>query len=204
MTRVRLAAWLLSACMLALACNLPARAETAIDQKTTYFNIAGRTAEELDRELERRGPHTSNTGARHPGATRIKFGGDVTYSQAGGRCSIQTARVELSIRIILPRWTNRRKAPGDLGLLWDTIARDIKRHEERHAEIARQHARALDQALKALGSRASCAQLQAEVDEVSREALDAHAEDQARFDRIEAINFDRRMVRLLKGRLGQE
>ena len=28
-----------------------------------------------------------------------------------------------------------------MALLWDTLAADIKRHEERHAEIARNHAR---------------------------------------------------------------
>ncbi len=98
---------------LALACAVgqAARAETVFTKKITYFQIGGKTADDLDRELERRGPYTSSTGLRHPGATKIKFGGDITYAEQNGRCRIQSARVTVSAQIILPKWKNRRKPP---------------------------------------------------------------------------------------------
>lgn len=188
---------------LALACALgqTARAETVFTKKITYFQIGGKTADDLDRELERRGPYTSSTGMRHPGATKIKFGGDITYAEQNGRCRIQSARVTVSAQIILPNWKNRRQASASLGLVWDTLSRDIKRHEERHAEIARQHALTLEKTLLGLGTRQTCDELQRQVDVVSAEAIDAHDRDQNRFDRSEAINFESRMIRLLENRL---
>lgn len=179
----------------------PARAETVITKSFSYFPVGGKTAAELDAELARRGPVMKRNGARHPGATRIKWGGSVTYVRRGARCAVGEATVTLSTQIILPRWKNRRRADPSLALVWDTLSRDIKRHEERHAEIARNHARALERTLTRLPAQADCARMQTRVDRATADAVAAHDADQARFDRVEAKNFDARMMRLLTYRL---
>jgi predicted secreted Zn-dependent protease len=181
--------------------TVPASAETIVLKQTTYFSISGTTAADLDREMMRRGPISSVTGHRHPGATRIKFKGSATFITKGNSCRVGGAKVMLSTRLMLPRWTNRRKAGGNLALIWDTLSADIKRHEERHAEIARNHARALEKAILALPPARSCAPLKAKVDKISQQAMTAHDKDQARFDRVEAANFENRLIRLLKYRI---
>jgi predicted secreted Zn-dependent protease len=194
----------LRAVLVALLVGLPlggAAGETLISKSVSYFSIGGRTAEELDRALSASGPLMKSTGTRHPGATRIKFGGTITYVGREGRCAVGTARVTLSTRIILPRWKYRKQAGRDLALVWDTLASDIKRHEERHAEIARIHARQMEKALLALKPENDCERMQARVAEVSAEEVESHDKDQARFDRTEAANFDQRMIRLLQHRL---
>ena len=180
---------------------LPAASETIIRKSTTYFAIGGRTASDLDREMSRRGPLSQTTGRRHPGATRIKFNGSATFIGKNGRCYIGGAKVSLSTRLMLPRWSNRRKATREMALLWDTLASDIKRHEERHAEIARTHARQLEKTILALPSMRDCPTLKARVNRVSQEAMIDHDKDQLRFDRIEAVNFENRMIRLLRHRI---
>ncbi|MEY9531897.1 DUF922 domain-containing Zn-dependent protease [Sinorhizobium fredii] len=195
----------LRAALIAFLVCLPlsnASAETLISKSVTYFSIGGRTAAELDRALAASGPLMKNTGTRHPGATRIKFGGTITYVSRRGRCAVGTARVTLSTRIILPRWKYRPQAGRDLALVWDTLAADIKRHEERHAEIARNHARHMERAFLGLKPEADCELMQARVAELSASEVASHDKDQARFDRTEAANFDRRMIRLLQYRLG--
>ncbi|MXN98951.1 DUF922 domain-containing protein [Shinella zoogloeoides] len=187
----------------ALAC-LPlqsAHAETIASKSYSYFPIGGRTAAELDEELSKRGPMMKHSGARHPGATRIKWGGSVTYVRRGGRCAVGEANVTLSTQIILPRWKNRKRATPSLALIWDTLSRDIKRHEERHAEIARNHARELERTLRKLPPEADCERMQARVDRATADAVARHDADQARFDRIESKNFNDRMMRLLTHRL---
>lgn len=178
-----------------------ARAQTIVHKSVSYFTIGGKTAIDLDRELQRRGPMLKTTGTRHPGATRITFGGDATYVEEKGRCRIAAVRVTVTAKIMLPRWKNRRSADLRLGILWDTLSGDIRRHEERHAEIARNHAREIERQLKRLSARSSCASLHKDVSRVSRALIVAHDRDQARFDRVEAVNFESRMVRLLKSRL---
>ncbi|MVA80424.1 DUF922 domain-containing protein [Agrobacterium vitis] len=177
-----------------------AQAETIVRKSTVYFPIGGRTATDLDHELERKGPHTVSTGTRHPGATRIRFGGTMDYVRRNGRCAIGNIKVTVSIKVIVPRWKNRHSANPQLGLIWDTLSADINRHESRHAEIAVQHARELDQKLKALPSATSCEELQEEVSVLTDQVTQEHDADQLRFDRIEAVNFNDRIMRLLKYR----
>lgn len=178
-----------------------ASAETIISKSTSYFPIGGHTAADLDKALSSQGPMMKSTGTRHPGATRIKFGGSVTYVKHGDLCAVGSAKVTLSTKLILPRWKNRKRASPDLALVWDTLSSDIKRHEERHAEIARKHAKALEKSFLALKPEADCERMQATVTRVSQDAIVAHDKDQARFDRAEGVNFDRRMLRLLQYRL---
>ena len=187
----------------ALACLAlqPARAETIASKSFSYFSVGGRTAAELDEELSKRGPMMKHSGSRHPGATRIKWGGSVTYVRQGGRCAVGEAKVTLSTQIILPRWKNRKRATPSLALIWDTLSRDIKRHEERHAEIARNHARTLERTLKRLRPEADCERMQARVDRTTADAVARHDADQARFDKVESKNFNERMMRLLTHRL---
>lgn len=187
----------------ALACLTvqPARAETITSKTFAYFSVGGRTAAELDAELSKHGPIMKHSGSRHPGATKIKWGGSVTYVRRGSRCAVGEAEVTLSTQIILPRWKNRKRATPSLALIWDTLAKDIKRHEERHAEIARNHARNLERALSRLRPEADCERMQARVDRVTADAVSKHDADQARFDRVESKNFNDRMMRLLTHRL---
>ncbi len=192
---------LFGAILVSCVISAPASAEPAISKNYSYFRIGGRTAEDLDKELEKRGPMTRASGHRHPGATEIKFGGDATYVEKGGNCSIGGARVTLRTRIILPRWSNRGRASDDLRFIWDTLSADIKRHEERHAEIARNHARQLERELLALPSQTSCDALEKRVADTTRRILEAHDREQLRFDQVEAANFDSRMMRLLQYRM---
>lgn len=188
----------------ALACLAPlsaAKADTIIHKEISYFSIGGTTAADLDREMRQHGPVSNVTGHRHPGITRIKFSGTATFVAKGGRCNIGGAKVTLTTKILLPRWSNRRKAGPAMALIWDTLSADIRRHEERHAEIARYHAHDLEKQILALPSTSDCASLKAKVAKVSAQALEEHDKDQKRFDRIEAANFESRMIRLLKYRM---
>jgi predicted secreted Zn-dependent protease len=177
------------------------QAETQFQKSISYFQIGGKTAADLDRELSNRGPLTKSTGARHPGATEIKFGGELTYVEKGGRCNIGEVKVTLHTKILLPRWKNRKRTSADLALIWDTLSADIKRHEERHAEISRGYARALEKRLKGLRPQKTCEALQAQVADATQKVMAEHDSDQQRFDRIESKNFDARMMRLLSHRL---
>ncbi|GAA3095248.1 DUF922 domain-containing Zn-dependent protease [Rhizobium viscosum] len=179
----------------------PAAAEVVATKSYSYFDIKGKTADELDDELSRRGPTANGSSARHPGATKIRFGGEATYIQENGRCRVGNVKVTVHTQIIMPRWGNRKGASRELSMIWDALSSDIRRHEERHAEIARTQARAMERELKALPSRRNCEAMQELVSDVSARGVEEHDKLQARFDRVEAVNFQNRMLRLLNNRL---
>lgn len=180
-----------------------AQSETIVRKSISYFQIGGRTAADLDDELARKGPFTEATGNRHPGATQIRFGGDLTYTKRGTRCAVEDATVTLETKIILPRWKNRKRASPEMAMIWDALSADIKRHEERHAEIARQHAKLLEKRLLKLRPERDCDRLQAKVTKVTDEVTRAHDMAQVEFDRIESHNFEDRMLRILRHRAGK-
>jgi predicted secreted Zn-dependent protease len=192
---------LLLAISVSLAAGSPADAAVVATKSYSYFNIKGKTADELDEQLSTRGPTANGSSARHPGATKIRFGGDATYVEENGRCRVGGARVTVKTQIILPRWNSRRGASPELSMIWDTLSSDIKRHEERHAEIARTQARAMERKILALPSQPDCERMQEMVTEVSARGIAEHDRLQARFDQVEAVNFQKRMLRLLNNRI---
>lgn len=182
-----------------LCASAVAVASAPLIKKTySYFNISGLTGADLERELSKHGPMLAETGIRHPGATKIKLGGSVDYRNSDGRCRVLDAKVTLETHLTLPRWTDRNRANRETVLVWDTLSSDIKRHEERHAEIARQYARKLEKTLEALYPERNCQRMEAKVDATSKRIIEEHAADQQRFDRVEAASFERRMLRMLR------
>ena len=167
----------------------------------SYFSIGGSTIEEIEKELGRRGPLGRATGLRHPGATNLRFKTALGFAQDGKSCRIASAKVSVNAKVTLPSWRRPKKAEASTRLIWDTLASDIKRHEESHISIARTAASNMEAELRKLRSFSDCGAASAKAQEVSARLLARHDADQARFDRIEARNFEARLMRLLQNRL---
>lgn len=188
--------------LLAAIAAVPASA-ASVTRSYSYFSIDGNTLEEIEQQLLTRGPQINGTDARHPGAVRMEFASRLSYGEGRSSCRVTDARVTVKAKVILPRWRGRRNADSDVRLIWDTLSRDIRRHEESHLVIARNHAHELEDALKALSARRTCAEMEAGVKAATARILEKHDAAQARFDRIETMNFEDRIKRLLNYRMEQ-
>ena len=177
-------------------------ADAATLSKTySYFSIGGSTLDEIEAELMSRGPKVKTSGRRHPGATQMEFTSRIGYGEQNGRCRVVHASVSVKVKVILPVWRRPKGVDREVGLIWDTLEFDIKRHEESHIIIAKNHAREMEQALKAIPRKSDCKQSAAAVKAVSAKVLARHDKAQDDFDRVEGINFESRLVRLLRYRL---
>lgn len=188
------------AALLAIGLVCPANAAD-LAKTYSYFSITGNTLDEIERELDRRGPNVNSTGQRHPGATRMEFSTRLTWSQQGNRCRLNKARVILKAKVILPRWKPGRKASSGTRFIWWTLASDIKRHEESHVIIAKNHARELEKALLSIGRYRTCDEVTKRAAAVTKRILDKHEREQQRFDRVESAGFEKRLFRLLEYRM---
>lgn len=181
---------------------VPAAFAASVNRTVTYFSVAGDTLEEIEADLSRLGPQIDGAGPRHPGATRMAFNTRITYgTTSDGRCGVVAARVDLDANMILPRWRTSRSGEPGLRVIWDTLAADIRRHEESHIVIARNHAREMEDAFKGVRGVSDCEAAAARVAELNAEILERHDRAQADFDKVEERNFERRMLRLLRNRL---
>lgn len=201
MYRLRLA---VTALTLLCASAIAGLSAPVIKKTYSYFDIRGLTGADLERELSKYGPLMTETGLRHPGATKIRLGGSVDYRKSEGKCQVIDATVTLDTHLTLPRWKDRNRSDRETVLVWDTLYSDIKRHEERHAEIARQYARKLEKALESLHPKRNCKEMEERVDATSKSIIDKHAADQQRFDRVEAASFERRMLRMLHFKMNKQ
>ena len=181
--------------------SVPADA-VSLSKTYSYFSVGGKTLAEIETEVDRRGPRVRSTGGRrHPGATQLEFTTRIAYAAGNGGCAIAEASVNVQAKIILPRWSQRAKADEDTRLIWDTLSADIKRHEETHAMIAKNHARDLELALRSIRRQRDCKVAVAKAKAVSDRILAQHERAQREFDRVEGINFESRIMRLLRYRL---
>ncbi|MET2826578.1 DUF922 domain-containing Zn-dependent protease [Mesorhizobium shangrilense] len=191
---------LLCALMLGLA-TTPAGAATLV-KTYSYFAIRGSTLDEIQKQLLEHGPEVKTSGgSRHPGATQMSFTTRTSYAEKSDSCRIVDAKVTVKVKVILPHWRQPRKVDPDVKLFWDTLSADIKRHEERHVEIAKNHARELEDALKGTYPQKTCQAARDKAAEITAAILAKHDQAQVQFDRVESANFESRIVRLMRYRL---
>ncbi|WP_295812260.1 DUF922 domain-containing protein [uncultured Nitratireductor sp.] len=189
--------------LILLAVGTVPTASADVSRSYSYFSIGGETLSEIEEQLRSRGPHVQSTGQRHPGATRMEFKTKITYEEDDRRCRIAGANVSVKAQVFLPRWRNRKTAGPETALVWDTLSKDIKRHEDSHLGIAKRYARKIENEIGKLTPRASCETVQARAEKITQKNLEQHDAAQARFDRIESGNFEWRLMRLLHYRLEQ-
>ena len=187
--------------MLAFSSNVEA---STIYKNINYYTISGTTPTQLDKALTRKGPYVKNTGMHHPGATTISFKPQLKLIKQGDYCKVATVQVDVYAKMSLPRWKQRATTKSvEMALIWDTLSRDIKRHEESHIVIARAHASKIEQAVRQLPAQRDCDTLRKNIEQTSEEILQSHEEAQKHFDKVEAINFEQRFSVLLKTRIKQ-
>ena len=188
-------------CVLISACMAAPAGAVNLVKTYSYFTVRGRTLDDIQNELSRHGPMVNTTGLRHPGATRMTFTTRIGYADEGKSCRIASAVVTTEVHVILPRWHPRGRTDKDVRIFWDTLAADIKRHEERHVEIAKQYGSELEKALLAIDRQDTCQLAAAKAKEVTARVLSDHDRAQAEFDRVEGMNFESRILRLLRYRI---
>lgn len=188
-------------CALMLSLTVPPAGAANLVKTYSYFSVGGRTLDDIQNQLSKNGPEVKSTGSRHPGATQMAFTTRISYAQSAGGCRIADAAVTVKVKVILPEWRRPRKAEPDVRLFWDTLSADIKRHEERHVEIAKNHARLLEDALKAIPAQKTCEAAKVRAAAIQAAELARHDQDQVRFDRVESANFESRILRLMRYRM---
>jgi len=184
-----------------IALTASGAAAATVSKSYSYFSIGGSTLDEIESELATRGPRVQNSGRRHPGVTQMEFKTRIGFGEQDGSCRVVQADVTVKAKVILPKWRRPKRADADVRLIWDTLASDIKRHEESHVVIAKNHARELEQALRAIPPQQNCKQVGDKVKVVTAKILAKHGDAQDAFDRVEGINFESRLLRLLRYRL---
>ena len=110
-----------------LAMPYIASAEPLVVERTSYFEVDGRSIPELRAQLEAKGP-----------------GGDWARSHWSVD-RLPGCRLRVTIEHVLPKWVDRVSAPEPVQLKWDRMIANLVRHENRYGLHARQAAEEVEQ-----------------------------------------------------------
>jgi predicted secreted Zn-dependent protease len=157
----------------AAALPVPEVAETV---ETIHYDIAGRNEGELAGQMRLLGPDGFFGRLDH--GLGYRYG----YVWDGRVCALSEVEISLELTFRYPRWTNPDQARRRVREAWDRFYAALVVHEEGHAEIAREGAQDLAEALAGLPARDDCDRLRADIAQTARETIGAMHEAQRRYD----------------------
>lgn len=150
-----------------------------LQERDSYFEVTGETAEELHAALLERGPTIE--GVPLFACTEWAVRWRLEQAPARGECRLRRLEVELVVNTVLPRWPGEARAPTALRSQWAAFVAALRIHERGHRDLG---ARAASEALAALRSwrSARCGSL-AEADAAAQRAVGRY--------RVRTIEYDR-------------
>ena len=104
-----------------------------LDTDIVYYDISGSTEEELQHQMYLLGPGDDD-GKRGWAYTNWRFSWGWGYNE---NCQLTNVHIDLTIKVLLPRWTPPKDASLDLITEWNNLFRAISEHENGHVKIAK-------------------------------------------------------------------
>ncbi|MCP1199297.1 DUF922 domain-containing protein [Notoacmeibacter sp. MSK16QG-6] len=182
--RLRLAGSLFALCLVVSGC-------TTTNVSTSYYEISGKSSEELDREIDRKGPKTHRGKAIATAAISMKPLA-LDLDRRGGRCSIRRAKFGIDANITLPRWREEALTKDrNLRRNWKGFAAYARAHEKAHVEIAKAFVRLLEKELEAIPPQPTCEALKAQSRKITKRLGRLHEKAQNAFDASEKKRIER-------------
>lgn len=167
-----------------------ALAEVEIEESTmVYFPIFGATPRELQDSIRTNGPYNQIVKQHVNAQIGWRLNWKFDYIRDKSQCRIGKFKITLSTEITFPKWMNPEAADESVRRLWNSVAKDIRTHEDGHKAIGVEGANVLARRLRALPPFDTCEALNAEI---SREGKRVYAEYtllNRAFDRTEVLKI---------------
>lgn len=179
MTNRRLPRLPLIAAALALACG-SARPFELRNESHSYV-VPGTTAGEIRAALDRLGPFDPRTARRRDALTAWQLDWHFDTRQAGAKCEIVRAQVDLRIAQTLPRLEKPGALAPEVRRDWERHLAALRRYEEERAQIAVRAAAEIEASLKGL-VRNDCPTLTRQAEAAARSVRDRARAQEAAYE----------------------
>jgi predicted secreted Zn-dependent protease len=153
-------------------------------KNTKFYDIQGRTAEDLHEAMDKYGPSDRNHGRRVWAHTRWYVKWKFEYEERRNQCSIKSVKTETTIDFNYPRWTNKSDGPRAVQRRWEEFMATLIKHENKHAKHGLLAAAEVRKVLPQLPPQRTCERMKEVAKAKGKEITDKyHAMD---------IEYDRR------------
>jgi predicted secreted Zn-dependent protease len=153
-----------------------------INTTTEYYEITGSSVKELRKQMNKFGVREQD-GKRFDARTEWLVHWTYMFHRAGMVCMIGGVKATLDIKYLMPKWTNASSASEKLQEKWNRYYAALQKHEEGHAEIARQAADEIEKSLGKMRGGANCPGLGEEANKIGNAILDDYRKKEKDYDR---------------------
>ncbi|MEW6196669.1 MAG: DUF922 domain-containing protein [Bacteroidota bacterium] len=126
-----------------------------------YYEIYGSTLNELQREIQKKGPREG--GRRFDAYTTWRVGWEFKTISSNNKCTLKNVIVITEIKIVMPKWINYSSAKKEVQQIWDKYYKALLDHENGHKEIGLKAAAEIEKEIKKIKPKSSCAELERDI-----------------------------------------
>lgn len=145
------------------------------------YDVEGRSARELRRDLDRRGPLVD--GRRFDARTRWYVRWHFDLAPVPGGCRALRPQVDVEVTLTLPRWRRPSDTPAALVQRWERYLAALRGHEEGHTEIGYGAAQAVEDALSNRPAQEDCDSAESEANQAAQAEVARAQQQDLRYDR---------------------
>lgn len=157
-------------------------AEPEVEIDTIYYDVEGRTADEVRRDMDWESPFRE-AGRNFVAATKWHVNWRYRSWETRNSCTLTRVDTRVRISVTLPRLLRPELLDPALQSRWQQYVEALQRHEQGHVDLALQAARDVEERIAAIPPQASCAALRDAVDRIGDEVIaQYHARERA-YDR---------------------
>lgn len=165
---------------------------------TSFYEISGNSAKDLEREILAKGPD----GGKALALTALQLMPvAIEVDTQGGACRFRKAKFRVAARITLPRWREQAYNPDvDLRDGWTNLADYARAHEQAHVKIAEKFAKLAEKAFLSIPRQRDCGELARIARRMTERLAAIHDKVQHKFDDIEKKRLGRLVAQAKKRR----
>ena len=175
----------LSGGLLNAAWSGPAQAEVRTEIRYSGYQVNGLTAQDIWRDIGRKGPHQLERGLYAQAEAEIRFGWTVAFASGEGSCRVKSSMVKIDVNILLPKWADEARGSRELRAAWKSYIAEVRKHEDHHKEIALAAAHQIDKAIMAAPAHRTCRSLERYIKVQTDDILQQERAQQAHFDQTD-------------------
>lgn len=155
-----------------------------ISEQTIYYQIKGKTIQELRQQMNQLGPHDEKENRRYDAYTRWRFEYNYRYTTVQNQCKITMANVNITIKFTMPQWRNQEQSSPEIVNHWHQYIRNLQLHENGHKQHGIDAGREMWQILQQMPAYSSCPALKRAIEEKASEITQKYGQKDKDYDKI--------------------
>lgn len=149
-----------------------AAAPPKVNVQMDYYEVAGGTAEEIRRDMnKKRRDFVPSDGGQYDAYTKWNVKWRFWWHQSGDSCAITRVETELDVQYILPKLRDNRRLSSAVKRKWKKYMGALVRHEKEHARTGLSAAADIENKIGDMSPRLTCMLLEKDANDLGDNIL---------------------------------